>query len=87
MSAEEAVRQILAHQGPWTEVDYFALPEGLWRVELVDGSLILDGTLWATSTPSGCRFSRLVGQRFEEVHETAAVDWLTGRTDHLTAEI
>ncbi len=37
-----SVSRIESHFGPWTEADYFALPEDNRRIELLDGSLLLN---------------------------------------------
>ncbi len=36
-----SVSEIELHQGPWTEVDYFALAEDNRRTELLDGALLM----------------------------------------------
>jgi Uma2 family endonuclease len=41
MSVETEYSAVFAHEGPWTEDDYFALPDMLSRVELVDGALLV----------------------------------------------
>ena len=37
MSGDAVFEAVFAHAGPWTEDDYFALPDVPARVELVDG--------------------------------------------------
>ena len=34
--------EVLYHEGPWTEVDYLAMPDDGLRVELLDGSLLVN---------------------------------------------
>jgi len=41
MSAESLSDTLLSHAGPWTEDDFLDLPEGLGRVELLDGALLM----------------------------------------------
>lgn len=41
MSVDTLCEAIFAHPGPWTEDDYFALPEVPVRIELVDGALLV----------------------------------------------
>lgn len=38
---EHALAEVLAHEGPWTEQDYLALPEDNRRIELLDGGLLM----------------------------------------------
>jgi Uma2 family endonuclease len=42
MSVDALYETVFAHPGPWTEDDYFALPEMPARVELVDGVLVVN---------------------------------------------
>jgi Uma2 family endonuclease len=42
MSADALYEAVFAHPGPWTEDDYFALPETPAKVELVDGALVVN---------------------------------------------
>jgi Uma2 family endonuclease len=42
MSVDTVYEQVFAHPGPWTEDDYFALPEMPAKVELVDGALVVN---------------------------------------------
>ncbi len=42
MSVDTAYEAVFAHPGPWTEDDYFALPEMPSKVELVDGVLVVN---------------------------------------------
>jgi Uma2 family endonuclease len=65
--------EMLRHAGPWTEADYLQLPDDGLRIELVDGSLLvnplphtahqrLDSRLWRaldSAAPPG--FERLEG--------------------------
>ena len=42
MSVDALYEAVFAHPGPWTEDDYFALPEMPTKVELVDGVLVVN---------------------------------------------
>jgi Uma2 family endonuclease len=42
MSVDAPYESVFAHPGPWTEDDYFALPEMPTKVELVDGVLVVN---------------------------------------------
>ena len=55
MSVHALYDAVFAHPGPWTEDEYFALPETPARIELVDGML-------AVSPLSSVPHHRLVGQ-------------------------
>ena len=41
MYSDAVFKAVFAHAGPWTEDDYFALPDVPARVELVDGALLV----------------------------------------------
>ena len=41
MPTDAVYEAVFAHAGPWTEDDYFALPDVSARVELVDGALLV----------------------------------------------
>lgn len=57
MSAESLSDTLLQHAGPWTEDEFLALPEGLGRVELLDGALLMS----PQPTVSHQRLARQVG--------------------------
>jgi len=42
MSVDTVYEAVFAHPGPWTEDDYFGLPEMPSKVELVDGVLVVN---------------------------------------------
>jgi Uma2 family endonuclease len=41
MTAEAVDDTLVDHAGPWTELDYLALPESRSRIELLDGTLLV----------------------------------------------
>jgi Uma2 family endonuclease len=70
----EQVDPILDHHGPWTEEDYLALPEqDGWRVELIDGSLLVSPVGDGQHQKLGFRLCRelefLLSEDVEVLHE------------------
>jgi Uma2 family endonuclease len=63
-----AQSDLLDHVGPWTERDYFALPEDHRRIELLDGGLLV-------SPAAGGRHQRLSSQLWHALGR-AAPSWL-----------
>jgi Uma2 family endonuclease len=55
LSLDALYEAVFAHPGPWTEDEYFSLPETPARIELVDGMLVV-------SPLSSVPHHRLVGQ-------------------------
>jgi Uma2 family endonuclease len=55
VSVDALYEAVFAHPGPWTEEEYFALPETPARIELVDGMLVV-------SPLSSVAHQRLVGR-------------------------
>ena len=71
MSVDTLYETVFAHPGPWTEDEYFALPETPARVELVDGALIVN------PLPNAVH-QRLVWQLGKVLDDTCpAHDWET----------
>jgi len=66
--ASPAQPDLLDHVGPWTELDYLALPKGRRRIELLDGGLLV-------SPAAGGRHQRLSSQLWHALGR-AAPDWL-----------
>jgi Uma2 family endonuclease len=67
MSSDAVFEAVFAHAGPWTEDDYFALPDVPARVELVDGALLV--------TPlSSIAHQRLIYETTHVLHETCTDD-------------
>ncbi|MDQ2790975.1 MAG: Uma2 family endonuclease [Pseudonocardiales bacterium] len=56
--------QLVDHVGPWTEQDYFALPEDRRRIELLDGGLLV-------SPAAGGRHQRLSSQLWHALGRAA----------------
>jgi len=68
MSADATYEAVFAHAGPWTEDDYFALPEVPSRVELVDGALLV--------TPlSSLTHQRLIYETTRVLREACTDSW------------
>jgi Uma2 family endonuclease len=67
MSSDAVFEAVFAHAGPWTEDDYFALPDVPARVELVDGALLV--------TPlSSIAHQRLIYETTHVLRETCTDD-------------
>ena len=67
MYSDAVFEAVFAHAGPWTEDDYFALPDVPARVELVDGALLV--------TPlSSIAHQRLIYETTHVLRETCTDD-------------
>lgn len=71
LTAEESalVRALSTRAGPWSEAEYFALPRTNLRIELLDGSLLVDGGVLVSSGASRShqQFARRLADALEEV--------------------
>jgi hypothetical protein len=67
MYSDAVFKAVFAHAGPWTEDDYFALPDVPAPVELVDGALLV--------TPlSSIAHQRLIYETTHVLRETCTDD-------------
>jgi Uma2 family endonuclease len=62
MSVDALYEAVFAHPGPWTEDDYFTLPEMPTKVELVDGVLVVNPLSNAVHQRLVYQISVLLGQ-------------------------